>query len=269
MPWCRDVNQKCSKPDAPCKTNPTQDPLHCEQAPDCPVPPPVQASKCKGMPLTNQPANPERPAKMQDVIREAIDRQKRQCGNCTSVKMMVMLKRLAADLNARGYCTEGPWADALAILNEEGYIEEYHPVASFGGFTDSGNGKYIGAWVPNGGPKPLSNQCGYPRPNIERMKFNLGKHNGLWDSTYTTDMQCEYCDEIGLGTFNGQIRCGCPVRAEGHEQRITCEILLVGEQLWWCDGERIENSGNPAQAYCRGRVKTCSQDMKACGEAVW
>jgi len=42
-PWCDQVGQTCSTPDAPCVHNPTSDPNHCEFAPPCaptPTPPP-------------------------------------------------------------------------------------------------------------------------------------------------------------------------------------------------------------------------------------
>lgn len=44
VPWCDEVDQTCSTEESPCKHNPTQDPNHCELAPDCPVepdPPPI------------------------------------------------------------------------------------------------------------------------------------------------------------------------------------------------------------------------------------
>ncbi len=47
IPWCDQVNQTCSKPDSPCKHNPTSDPNHCELAPACPPEDPCQNIICK------------------------------------------------------------------------------------------------------------------------------------------------------------------------------------------------------------------------------
>lgn len=46
IPWCDAVGQQCSTPEVPCKHNPTQDPNHCELAPNCPEPPIPPVDPC-------------------------------------------------------------------------------------------------------------------------------------------------------------------------------------------------------------------------------
>ena len=61
----------------------------------------------------------------------------------------------------------------------------------------------------------------------------------------------------------------CPIAAEGDPNRPACERAVIGDQKWWCDGQPIQNSGNPAQARCEGHVKTCTEDGSVCNEADW
>ena len=58
-PWCHEMDppQACSAPDRPCVHNPTNDPEHCELAPECPEPPPPPpAGRCpQGKPQARGP----------------------------------------------------------------------------------------------------------------------------------------------------------------------------------------------------------------------
>jgi len=121
-------------------------------------------------------------------------------------------------------------------------------------------------------------QCPDPRPNANSMKFVLVKHNGIWDSTYTTVGQAGFCTEIGMCCMPGTGPCGepgcipragCPIRPEGHPERHACEREFIGSQKWWCNGQPIPSAANPAQAVCTGTVRTCTEDGKACASAVW
>jgi len=82
----------------------------------------------------------------------------------------------------------------------------------------------------------------------------------------TKNQPTDYCAAIGY--TDGRVRC--PIRPEGHPDRVICESTLRGGQWWWCDGERIEPlDGNPAQALCKGHVKTCDEAERWCAEADW
>jgi hypothetical protein len=96
-------------------------------------------------------------------------------------------------------------------------------------------------------------------------EFNLKQHNNIWDSTFRLRSR-EYCDAVGF-PFTGRLRC--PVRPEGHPQREACEVRVIGVQQWWCDGEKIDSTANPAQARCKGFVKTCTEDSETCAVSNW
>jgi hypothetical protein len=177
--------------------------------------------------------------------------------------------------------------EAIFIQRSDLRWEENHTVAFDGpknhnaGWTNSGNGKYIGVHRMEGMPG-----CGMPDPRgyLDHAKFNLSKHNGAWDSTFIVTRVGEYCESIGYGWYGdvGQTpRAGCPVRPEGSDFRVCWERHpeVIGEQQWWCNDIKLEECGatrnpncilrNPAQATCRGHVKTCTQDGSTCAEAEW
>jgi hypothetical protein len=208
---------------------------------------------------------------MKEAVVDAIAREYDHCNGDCDRPASQTLRRLAEDMSKRGYCAAGPWPDALAVVGNDGLVEEYHAVAyGSGGFTDNRNGKFITAWLPQSGPVAVEGPWPSPRA-CHSYKFNLGPHNGAWDSTFICIRSWEYCDEIGLGYMGNIKRASCPVRAEGRSdnEREIWERIMIGEQQWWCDGERIESLDNPAQASCRGHVKTCTEDGTVCAESDW
>ena len=253
--------------------------------PDCsndPPPPPSGAS-CSKIPHPDIPAQPEQrvPTKQAEV-RAAVDTVWRECGqkDCPGF-WLDTVARIAEVMNEDGECATGPWEDALAVWVSDGVVEEYHPVSSQGAFTDNRNGRYKNTWFYSS-----TSSCPQPHPDPNSMKFNLSKHSctegPCWDSTYVTRNQCAFCEAIGMGDIGGVPRCGCPIRPEGHKDRVACErdAKFVGTQRWWCNGIELEPCGdtrnsncisrsNPAQAVCRGNVRTCTQDGKTCREGVW
>lgn len=192
---------------------------------------------------------------------------------------------VTADLRARGLCAgrhddEPPGAsDEIAVATAcTSRWESYH-VYNFGG------SKVV--WSPNAArpsytidpkwcdqPPPPVSDC--PIPDSCGAKFSLGPHQGVIDSTYTVTSCCDYCASIGMGEYNGQPRCGCPVLPEGHPDRPKLERACIGIQRWWCNGIELERCGatrnpncitaNPAQAICSGRVRTCTADLSTCSE---
>lgn len=176
---------------------------------------------------------------------------------------------IAARMRDLGVCAAGPWADALIAKRSDGLWEEWHAVYYGNGCTIATTGAYKGLWYhPNSGSScPVPDSCG--------EKFSLEFHQGVIDSTYTVTSCCAYCASIGMGDYNGQPRCGCPVRPEGDPARAEVERACIGVQRWWCNGQELKPcdgtspnciAPNPAQAYCSGHVKTCTADMSGCSE---
>ena len=173
--------------------------------------------------------------------------------------------------------------EAVFIQRPDGRYEENHAVFSANGcWTGNGYGKYKGCHVDTSGPtEPPSGRCVNPDPgDYPDALFTLVKHNNAWDSTYKKQSR-QYCDEVAENqdceAFRGRHRC--PVRCEGDPNREVCERQEIGVQKWWCDGRELEKCGatrnpdcilsNPAQARCRGTVKTCTEDLATCQEADW
>jgi hypothetical protein len=177
-------------------------------------------------------------------------------------------------------------SDEIAVATAcEGWWQSYH-ILNFGG---NGVNKVVWSpgsarpaykidpkWCPTdcGQEPPEPQACPSPHPDMSKMKFRYGEHNGLLDTTLTTDGQPEYCASVGFCCTPGSPsndcddpqcipRGGCPVRPECGpndpadaicHQRAACEAELCDQQ-WECNGEP-DNEGNPAQSTCRGHWKT-------------
>lgn len=248
VPWCNVVGQTCSTPTSQCKHNPTSDPAHCELAPICPTPPPPTPTPTPPPPGGN----------------DCMDEDRMEASSCSGEQFGAEIykatqalghlgpdcaennKKLAAKLRADlGRCVIAGH-EAIFILRDDGKAEENH--ACFygnGTWTGSGRGKFMGCHS-----LPLQTECGDPVPNPDPAKWKLTsdlKPQGYVDTTLTTQMQCDYCKSIGMGTINGQVRCGCPVRPEGHPERVACERYVAG-------GDWIVNSRNGAE--CKQRANS-------------
>jgi hypothetical protein len=206
----------------------------------------------------------------QDAFVKARNRIWNPCGKHPTMS----LKMLAFELQQDGEYA-GVGGDAVYIWDApRKAFNEIHWV-SFGdgcpvGQPYKGTHPFTGTLPPPLGAEP-GPECSAPRPRLQpdTMWFSLGQHScpsgPCWDSTWMVKNQPGYCDNWWS---DGRLRC--PVRPEGHPQRESCENLLRGGQLWWCDGEPIQSlPGNVAQAECKGHVKTCDQGNRWCAEADW
>lgn len=246
IPWC-------STPERPCWHNPTEDPEHCEQAPDCEPQPPPPPQEC-----IHEEALEAEPCGGQEYRRK-IKAATTALGDVRGKPPQENLEALAAALRDEGLCAIGG-REAVFILRSDGLAEENHAVFfGDGGWTGNGFGKFMGC---HSGVPPV--QCGKPDPLGLPAEFSLNKHNRDWDATYRVYKEHDYCEAAGFVN-----RMTCPVRPEGNYQREACERRVIGEQKWWCDGEPIESAENPAQARCFGQVKTCTEDGRVCAEAAW
>jgi hypothetical protein len=186
------------------------------------------------------------------------------------------LALIADALVRQGVCASGPEADSVSIKRaSDGRFEEWHAVYYGNGCIIDGPNAYKAAWeysgpacqspTPTPTPPPPSGECPEPHPDLTKMKFTTHEKNSHLDTTWTTNYQCEFCEEIGLGEHGGQPRCGCPVRPEcGPDDppdyichdRAVCEAELC-DQKWKCNGEPYPPyRGNPAQTDCRGHWET-------------
>jgi hypothetical protein len=177
-------------------------------------------------------------------------------------KLDRLAKRLQKDT---GWC----WfagGEALFVIREDGLWGEYHAVATNGGWTNSGRGKWIGVHRDT---RVTDVGLSYPDPRQAKLKINVEDKGNRIDTTLTTDYEWEYCLAIRMGTFNGQPRMGCPVRPEGQADRVAWERVVLGQQKHWCDGVPMSYwRGNPAVAAgsCDGTYMTCSEDGAICRE---
>ena len=291
LPWCHEAIpvMTCGE----CVHNPGTDPRACEKASPCPVepppvdPPPVDppppAEGCsfpQGVPnsdFTMGPVLTQYAATVNTAMKEITG-----CDigtDCpTGMAPDEWMHKVIDAVKLTGLCagrhvdTTPGGTDEIAVAAKCTDPWEGYKIYNYGG------GKVI--WSPNanrpswtvtpghcsGGPvepppvdPPPTGECPAPHPDLTRMKLDCGEYNGILDCTWKTVNQCQFCEDIGMGEFNGQPRCGCPVRQEGTEERPVCEAELCA-QKWECNGQPYPPyKGNPAQSNCRGHWKTwCS-----------
>jgi len=111
--------------------------------------------------------------------------------------------------------------------------------------------------VPGGGGGGAAgggtaDSCGEPEPPaVSRLRVNLHSSNGdrmTLDSTPLVGPDVEYCRLIGY--TDG--RSFCPVRPEGHPERVACEAARVGRAsdtgrigpTWTVDGRPCDGGGD-------------------------
>lgn len=306
VPGCHETDppQTCSSEAFPCWHNPTQDPEHCEFAPDCsdsPLPQPqcatftdrggnlrtlagdpcgcwegeIWAGDCEGGCVieSNLVAIdcPVPGAKFQGEVKIATDTLGDLRGRPPQENLSKLADQLVVQMPNR--CTIGG-IEAVFIQRDDGSYEENHAVFfGNGAWTNSGRGAFIGCHEDTGNPtEPPSGQCVDPDPTGLEAEFNLKPHGQLWDSTYRVRNRA-YCDAVCSPTepdvcFAG--RNACPLRMEGDPEREVCERQEIGDQQWWCNGSPIDpEDHNSAQARCHGHVKTCTENGRTCAEADW
>jgi hypothetical protein len=157
--------------------------------------------------------------------------------------------------------------EALFVIREDGTWGEYHAVAfGDGGWTNNWKGKWMGRHRDS-----RTTDVGLPYPDPRGLKMELKVHpkGNHTDTTLIVKGALDYCRSVRLGRHGTQPRASCPVRPDGHPDRVAWERLLLGDQLHTCNGEPMEwFRGNPAQArgVCRGTYRTCSEDGTICTE---
>lgn len=138
---------------------------------------------------------------------------------------------------------------------------------------------------PDDGDSVTSAECGEPAPPAI-ARFNVTVHarqagRAVLNSTPLVGPDAAYCRQVGF--TDG--RLFCPVRPEGHPERLACETARVGRAAdtgragptWSANGKRCSGSDGGASclnhpenqflafAYGAGRFRACGASG-ACGE---
>lgn len=242
VPWCNELvpPATCSTPSAPCKHNPSSDPLHCELAPACPVvppepptePPPTGTCIADEFKMTVVGSTPTMTAPVVAAIKklQAFEGQAPR----------VMLQALAAQLNTDGYCAFAG-QEAVFVKTTSGLWDEFHAVFFNDGVHGQWilTGKYMATHKADEPPPPSAPGCSAPiTPRVNQ--WGLVLRNRFWDSTplfYNGEALTwagvpvtGYCNAIGFQ------RVFCPARMECEEgkdnfkceERRACEGYGIG-----------------------------------------
>ncbi|MCP4900211.1 MAG: hypothetical protein GY906_24835 [bacterium] len=279
VPGCHETDppQTCSTEESPCSHNPTNNPEHCEYASDCdpgppqPTPPPGTGGCVEESNLVAIDC-PTPGADFQDEVKEATN----ILGDLRGRPPQENLQKLAEQLREQmpNRCLIGG-IEAVFIQRDDGSYEENHAVFfGNGAWTNSGRGVFVGCHEDSDPTEPPGGECVDPDPTGLEARFKGKKHHQDVDTVYQVK-SFDYCTEAGFTN-----RTWCPLRNEGDPDREVCEEQEIGEQQWWCDGEKLDPcvegvnedacvKENRAQARCHGHSKFCTEDGRTCGEFDW
>jgi hypothetical protein len=118
-----------------------------------------------------------------------------------------------------------------------------------------------------------SDLCPSPRPDPAKLVWKVQPSGSWYDPTPTVN-SCDYCKDIGLGEYNGAVRCNCPARSEcpGYqcESRVACEQVLMQSPfpVWRGDGTiEVEDNGWRARCYDCSWLSVCNGPGTNCRRA--
>jgi hypothetical protein len=134
---------------------------------------------------------------------------------------------------------------------------------------------------PCGSAPPAASSCPDPKPDPAKLVWSVKcTASGVCDPTPLVARDCEYCQAIGMGEYNGQPRCGCPARNEcpgtpGYESmcvdRIACEqeLMRAPFPVWRGDGEIRPVDENRFRVKCDdcSWLEVCNGDGSICAMA--
>ncbi len=193
-------------------------------------------------------------------------------------------------LRQMGLCSQRSEQNAEQVqIKEDNELSEDFDIYLGDGFIRRGTGSYRLSCTPASFPiargpddPPVASGCNRPfPPPISRVKLKVHFRGGeFWtlNATPLVGHDVMYCAEIGF--TDG--RSLCPVRPEGHPERIACEAWAVGEALdtgrvgptWYLDGNPCTGPASGCQnspdnqyllwAYDSGSYKACASNQ-ACG----
>lgn len=272
----------------------------CETAP----PPPVEGCVLAGEPTTATSS----PNLYGDLVNQVMHELHPECeiggrcelGNTTPNEWYDAVNK---KLRAKGKCAgrHSDHTDEIAVAEKRNTLWlGYHIFAgddSNGPVPPGGSPRlvrwspqaYMGAWVPpDVVTPPTPEECPNPKPDrvwLEgeippgwdpnlvgkpRLQILSKMHTGDWvDTTLTTIRNLSYCEKIGMSPMaNGVPRDVCPMRPDGHPERVACE-RYAAEGNWIVvsdDGLPCEqNAENSAQFRARGgHCRLCNPAKTVC-----
>lgn len=211
--------------------------------------------------------------------------------------------KVTAELRRRGFCAgqHTPGTDEIAVAGvAAGAVWEGFHVYVGGGWDHPEQGgtilwapqAYRGAWQPPGSagptpPPPVTSACPSPQPpriwtaetlprgwgqdQIGRPRWMIAckTHGPVIDCTpKLPSHSCDYCASIGMGEIGGNIRCDCPVRPDGHPDRVACEDFLAGGKLVLesRNGAECERTAPTMFRPNGGNCRLCAPDKSVCGD---
>jgi hypothetical protein len=280
-PTCKDheilVNETCATPTPLCDANLSRSCWHLE-GPDQPwlwrgqdgvkdyespeaeaaaqVKPPVTPSPAVGCTLDGvidpdalegiepKPAAPDRLGDDVNAVQAQLTGCQPQSGDCVVGAYDPWVARVAEGLRAKGWCVGTRiHPDALAVSDPADLSLNYavHVHNAGGDKARWWPSAYVDAWRA---PAGTVQACGAPvPPGVGRITLDVYRrpNRTIVDATLVV-RSCEYCAAIGMGSMGGLPRCGCPVRPEGHPERVACEALFP--ITWSGHGNGTDN---PAQ----------------------
>jgi hypothetical protein len=189
----------------------------------------------------------------------------------------------------QGVNDANPKADHLAIGRPGTKVWEEWKLFEYRGGCLTGH-PYKNSWIPTVPilPIPPTDDYGCPATRPERLwtaatlppgwgedaigtpRWKLGSSaHGKWiDTTANVIRNQPYCEAIGMGTHGGQSRAACPVRPEGHPDRVACERYLAeGDWTLFAKGGAtcMANPENSAQFYPNnGNCQLCNPARTVC-----
>jgi len=201
----------------------------------------------------------------------------------------VYIDSVVEALRKMGLCAQrGDYDYEVVEVKQDNELSEEYDIYLSDGHIRRGGGSYRETCIPAAFPverpadaPPQGSGCGRPfPPPISRVKIkDQYKNDDFWtlNGTPMVGPDVQYCAEIGF--TDG--RALCPVRPEGHPERIACETWAVGEALdtgrvgptWYLDGEFCTGPESGCQnadnqyllwAYESGQYSACASNG-ACG----
>ena len=165
IPWCKDVSQKCSSPEEPCKTNPSSDPFYCEEGPACVNLPQCPQFTDRGgtlrlmdsacdcwlgrkwvecQPNPDDNCDPPHPNANDPRWGPGVDKRQRpgspaiakamhsvlnEIGDACGINPKITWAAIEKKMQARGFCAKGPAADGVSVLDtRDGMFERWMTV---------------------------------------------------------------------------------------------------------------------------------------------
>ncbi len=198
-----------------------------------------------------------------------------------------VFQAFADDLLAHGIVAgqsitkDGKRSDCIFVNRTETPIyEETHPFDYARACVATGPNAVKGLYRRGSPPPPVTDACP-AEPCPPRVFADTGKPHweyhakqhtmGNGDSTPAVIKACDFCAAIGLGWYGTTPRCSCPVRPDGHAERVAVEnwLLRGGPTRDSRNGQDCtpNNTDNPAAfLWGTGNCRMCDATKMVCSD---